>query len=408
MVHFGGQITFLALPLTAAIALNATPLEVGILTALESLPYPIFGLFAGVLVDRTRKLPLIIACDVGRGLALLAIPVCAWVGVLSMPILYVAGFLLGMLTVIGWPAYQVFMTERVGRDNLVEANAKIGVADSAAQLIGPGIAGALVQWLTAPIAIFLDAVSFFLSAWMLRGIPPRDTDAPKAAGGSVKAEIVEGLRAIWDNPTLRALVWAIAAWQIFRHAYIAIVVLFAARELGFSAGVVGIMFMTAGVGSLVSAGVVARLNARFGMGRTMLGGISGTGLAWLVMATAMGPPWVAALLFAGGMFLLDLCAMIFFINYLSIRQAATPARILGRITATMICLTVSSAPVGALAGGWIADNFGLRAAMLFCGVGTLLLGPVVARFSPISAMRELPRPQEPRTTASVADELAGN
>src|SRR5688572_16254804 len=164
MVHFGGQITFLALPLTAALVLNASPLEVGILTALEALPYPLFGLFAGVLVDRMKKLPLIIACDVGRGAALLAIPLCAWFGVLSMPVLYVAGFFVGLLTVIGWPAYQVFMTERVGRDNLVEANAKIGVADSAAQLIGPGIAGALVQWLTAPIAIFCDAVSFFVSA----------------------------------------------------------------------------------------------------------------------------------------------------------------------------------------------------------------------------------------------------
>ena len=152
IVHFGGQITFLALPLTAAIALNASPFEVGVMTALEALPYPLFGLFAG-LVDRARKLPLIIACDVGRGLALLAIPVCAWLDMLSMPVLYVVGFLLGLLTVTGCPAYQVFMTERVGRENLVEANAKIGVCDSAAQLIGPGIAGALIQWLTAPIAI---------------------------------------------------------------------------------------------------------------------------------------------------------------------------------------------------------------------------------------------------------------
>jgi MFS family permease len=407
MVHFGGQITFLALPLTAALALNASPLEVGILTALEALPYPLFGLFAGVIVDRTRKLPLIIACDVGRGLALLAIPVCAWFGVLSMPVLYVAGFLVGMLTVMGWPAYQVFMTERVGRDRLVEANAKIGVADSAAQLIGPGIAGALVQWLTAPIAIFLDAVSFFVSAWMLRGIPPRASDAPKAKATSVRAEIVEGLATIWHNRTLRAMVWAIATWQIFRHAYIAVVVLYAARELGFSAGMVGVLFMTAGVGSLAAAGVVAPLNARYGFGRTMLGGLGTTGIAWVVMGSAMGPAWVAGALFGGGMFLLDLGAMVFFINYLSLRQAATPDRILGRVTATMICLTVSTAPVGALSGGWIAEHLGLRAAMLFCGVGTLLLAPLIAWLSPVADMRELPAPQEPRAAASVAEELAG-
>jgi MFS family permease len=408
MVHFGGQITFLALPLTAAIVLDASPLEVGILTALEALPFPLFGLFAGVIVDRTRKLPLIIACDIGRGAALLAIPACAWLGVLSMPVLYVAGFFVGTLTVIGWPAYQVFMTERVGRERLVEANAKIGVADSAAQLIGPGIAGALVQWLTAPIAILLDAVSFFVSAWMLRGIPPRDSDAPKATARSVRAEIGEGLRTIWQNRTLRAMVWAIGTWQVFRHAYIAVVVVYAARELGFSAGMVGVLFMGAGVGSLAASGVVRPLNARFGMGPTMLAGVMIGGAAWVVMGSAMGPFWLAALLFGGGMVLLDLGLMIFFINYLALRQAVTPDRLLGRVTATMICLTVSTAPLGAIAGGWIAEHLGLRLAMMFCGVGALLLAPMIAWLSPLAGMRELPGPQEPRTTASVAEELAGD
>ena len=409
IVHFGGQITFLALPLTAALVLNASAFEVGVLTALEALPYPLFGLFAGVLVDRTRKLPVIIAADVGRGLALLAIPVCAWAGVLNMAILYVAGFMVGLLTVIGWPAYQVFMTERVGRENLVEANAKIGVADSAAQLVGPGIAGALIQWLTAPIAILLDAFSFFLSAWILRGIPPRESDVPKALPTrSVREEIREGLAAIWHNRTLRALVWSIGLWQVFRHAFIAIVVLFAARELGFSAGHVGVLFMTAGLGSLAAAGVTATLNKRFGMGPVMLGGIATTGVAWLVMGSAAGSFWVASVVFGAGLFMLDLGAMIFFINYLSVRQAVTPDRLLGRVTATMICLTVATAPFGGLAGGWIAEHYGLRIAMLLAGAGALILAPFVTWLSPLARMRELPGPQEPAATQSVAEEMAGD
>jgi MFS family permease len=408
MTHFGGQITFLALPLTAALLLNATPFEVGVLTALEALPFPLFGLFAGVIVDRTKKLPVIIASDVGRGLALLCVPLCAWMGVLSMPVLYAVGFTVGLGTVIGWPAYQVFMTERVGRENLVEANAKIGVADSAAQLVGPGLAGALIQLLTAPFAILLDAFSFFFSAWMLRGIPPRESDVPKGTPRTVKSEIREGLLTIWHNTTLRALVWAIGTWQIFRHAFIAIVVLFAARELGFSAGQVGLTFMAAGIGSLAAAALTAKLNARFGMGRTMLMGITGTGAAWIVMGCAMGPFWLAAIIFGLGMFLLDLTAMVFFINYLTLRQAVTPDRLLGRVTATMICLTVATAPLGGLAGGWIAEHYGLRAAMLFAGIGALVLGPVVTWFSPLARMHELPGPQEPGVPASVAEELAGD
>ena len=408
ITHFGGQITFLALPLTAALVLDASPFEVGVLTALEALPFPLFGLFSGVLVDRARKLPIIIAADVGRALALLAVPLCAWAGVLSMAVLYAVGFLVGTGTVMGWPAYQVFMTERVGRENLVEANAKIGVADSAAQLVGPGLAGALIQWLTAPFAILLDACSFALSAWMLRGIPARDSDRPKGKPRTVRSEIREGLLTIWQNRTLRALVWAIGTWQIFRHAFIAIVVLFGARELGFSAGHVGALFMTAGLGSLAAATLTRRLNARFGMGPTMLGGMTGTGIAWIVMGSATGPHWMASILFGGGLFLLDLGAMIFFINYLSLRQAVTPDRLLGRVTATMICLTVATAPLGGLLGGWIAEHHGLRAAILFAGIGALLLAPVVTWLSPLARMRELPGPQEPVATESVAEEMAGD
>ena len=406
LVHFGGQITFLALPLTAALVLNASPFEVGVLTALEALPYPLFGLFAGVLVDRTRKLPVIIACDIGRGLALAAIPVCAWFGMLSMAVLYIAGFLVGLLTVIGWPAYQVFMTERVGRENLVEANAKIGIADSAAQLIGPGIAGALVQWLTAPFAILMDAVSFFVSAWMLRGIPPAATDAPKAAPRAVLAEIREGLLTIWNIPVLRAMVWALGIWQVFRHAFIATVVLYATRELHFSAGLVGALFMGAGLGSLSAAGVVAHINKRFGIGSTMLWGLSGTGVAWLLMGSATGPQPLAFAMFAGGMFVLDLAAMIFFINYLSVRQGLTPDHLLGRVTATMISLTVSTAPLGGLLGGWIADHYSLRAAVLFAGAGALSLAPLMMWFSPVAKLRALPT-HEVQRAESAAEEMAG-
>jgi len=223
----------------------------------------------------------------------------------------------------------------------------------------------------------------------------------------VKGEIREGLLTIWHNRTLRALVWAIGLWQVFRHVFIAIVVLYAARELGFSAGHVGVMFMVAGLGSLAAAGVVAPLNARFGMGPVMLCGIVGTGIAWVVMGSATGPFWMASLLFGGGLFLLDLGAMIFFINYLTLRQAVTPDRLLGRVTATMICLTVSTAPLGGLLGGWVAQELGLRAAMLMAGLGALLLGPLVTWFSPLAKMRVMPGPQEPAATQSVAEEMAG-
>jgi MFS family permease len=406
ITHFGGQITFLALPLTAALLLDASAFEMGVLTALEAAPFPLFGLFAGVLIDRAPKLPMIIASDIARGAALLAVPLCAWMGVLSMGVLYATGFLVGLGTVVGWPAYQVFMTERVGRERLVEANAKIGISDSAAQLVGPGLAGALIQWLTAPFAILLDAASFFVSAWILRGIPPGEGDAPKVKPRSVATEIREGLAMIWRNATLRSLAWAIAVWQIFRHAYIAIVVLYAARELGFSAGHVGALWMLAGAGSLAAAGAVDALNRRLGFGATMLAGMLGTGVGWVVVGGAAGGPAAASAIFGAGLALVDFSGMVFFINYLTLRQAATPDALLGRVTATMICLTVATAPLGALAGGWIAEHAGLRATLLMAGAGAMGLVVLLAWVSPLLRLRSLAEAQAPRLPESVAEELA--
>ena len=406
ITHFGGQITFLALPLTAALLLDATPLEMGVLIALESVPFALFGLFAGVLVDRAPKLPIIVWSDIGRALALLVVPLCAWLGVLSMGVLYAVGFLIGTGSVLGWPAYQVFMTERVGRERLAEANAKIGISDSAAQLVGPGLAGALIQWLTAPFAILLDAFSFFLSAWILRGIPPDPRDAPKMRARSVGAEIREGLAEIWHNTTLRALAWSIAVWQVFRHAYFAIVVLFAARELGFSPGHLGALWMLAGLGTLAAAGAVEPLNRRLGFGPTMLLGILGTGVAWLIVAAASGGPIAATAILGVGLAALDFSGMVFFINYLTLRQAAAPDALRGRVIATMICLTVAAAPLGGLLGGWIAEHAGLRATLVFAGLGAMALVLLMAWISPLLRLRSLEQAQ-PRRVESVAEELAG-
>lgn len=391
ITHFGGQVTFLALPLTAALMLNASPFEMGILTAVEALPYTLFGLFTGVLVDRSRKLPLIIMADVGRGLALLAVPIAAWFGVLSMPVLYIVGFLVGVGGIVGWAAYQVFMTERVGRQNLVEANSRIALSDSSAQLIGPGLAGIFIHWLTAPFAILLDAMAFFASALMLKSIKAQASDAPKMPDKktTVWADAKEGLRLIRDNPVLRSLAWGLAFWQFLKHMYFAIVILFAARDLALSPGTIGLVWMMGGVGFLIASFGIQQFNARFGVGRVMLGGLFATGIAWLLIAFITQGSWAAAHL-SVAIFVLDLGAMLFFINYLTLRQSVTPDHLLGRVTSTMIFLSIAWAPLGSLAGGAMAEAFGLRTTIGVAGIGGLLLCVVLTKMSPLAAMHELP------------------
>ena len=145
ITSFGAQITNLALPLTAALLLNATPMQMGILVALETLPFALVSLHAGVLLDRVRKLPVIIFADIGRGLALLVIPIAAWFGSLSMEILFAVGFLCGVQNVVGGAAYQVLLAQMAGRKRLVEANAKVALGETSAALIGPGLAGGLIH-----------------------------------------------------------------------------------------------------------------------------------------------------------------------------------------------------------------------------------------------------------------------
>lgn len=396
ITHFGGQITFLALPLTAALLLSATPFQMGVLTALESAPFALFGLFAGVLVDRSRKLPLIIASDIGRGAVLLAVPLAAWTGLLSMPVLYVVGFLVGGGSVLGWAAYQVFMTERVGRENLVAANSKLALSDSSAQLVGPGLAGAAIHWLTAPIAILLDALAFFFSAWLLRGIPPRDSDAPRRREQrSVWQDIGEGLDQIRRTPILRSIAWGVAAWNFLRHMFLAIIILFATQELQLSAGSIGIAWMAGGLGCIAASFAARRMNLQRGIGEVMLGGVLLTGIAWGVMALAQAGSVFTALVLALGLLAYDFGGTLFFINYLSLRQAITPDHLLGRVISTMIFLTVLTGPLGSLLGGALAEWIGLRNTLWITAGSGALLGLLLMRVSPIAALRTLPHDGTP-------------
>src|SRR4029453_1070871 len=197
---------------TAALLLQATPLQMGILVALETLPFALVSLHAGVLIDRVRKLPVVIATNIARGFALLAIPAAAFGGILSIEILYVVGFFCGVQNVIGGAASQVLLPQLAGRNRLVEANAKIALGETSAALVGPGLAGGLIQLVTAPFAILLDAVTFLSSGLMLRRIRvPNDAPEP-GPRRSIGSEIHEGLALVWRNRTLLGLAWVAGVW----------------------------------------------------------------------------------------------------------------------------------------------------------------------------------------------------
>jgi MFS family permease len=390
VTSFGAQVTNLALPLTAALLLQATPLQMGILVALETLPFALVSLHTGVLLDRMRKLPVVIVSDVSRGAALLAIPIAAWGGWLSMEILYIVGFFCGVQNVVGGAAYQVLLAQMAGRKRLVEANAKITLGETSSALVGPGFAGALIHLLTAPFAILFDAVTFFLSALLLRRLRvPSDVVAP-VARGSVWAEIHEGLRLVWGNRTLWSLGLVAGAWQVLHHMQIAVLILFATRELQLSAGAIGVTYMAGGLGCVIAAASAEKLSSRLGIGPVIVMGLGLTAFAWQAFGFVHGGPRTAALGLAAAMFVFDFGAVLYGINYLALRQAITPDRLLGRMTATMRFLTVAGAPLGSLAGGALASAIGLRATLWVVGALGIALALAATAWSPVRAHRRLP------------------
>ena len=191
VTSFGGQITMLTLPLTAVILLDAKPTQMGTLVALEALPFSLFSLHAGVLIDRVRKLPIILVCEAVICLALLTVPVAALLDVLSMPLLYGVGFVLGTVFVFVGSAAQVYLTQLAGRERLIAANSLFIGAESTARLTGPGLAGLLIQWLSAPLAIFFDCLTFVAPLLLLtriRHVEPRPVPTDDASVGPRSAK----------------------------------------------------------------------------------------------------------------------------------------------------------------------------------------------------------------------------
>jgi len=376
LTHFGAQITLLALPICAVLLMHATPAQMGTLAALESLPFLMFGLPSGVLLDRCRRLPIMMCSDAMVATALASVPLAWWLDVLSIHWLYAVGFVLGTGYTVGGSAEQVFLTFVVGREGLVDAQAKFASTESAARLIGPGMAGGLVQLLGAPVAILCTVGGFVVSLWNLRRIRAREPQPPPSSTHPLQ-EIREGLGFVWQHRLLRTLAWTSGCWHLLFYGYMALHVLFATRVLGMAPGVMGTAQMLGGVGILAGSLLVKPLSNRYGTGRAILAGLCVSALGFALMplipVQLMGSARLSAIAYGLVVFLLDCGATLFFVPYIALRQRVTPDAVLGRMVATMRSLTVAAAPLGALLAGTLAERFSVRIGLVCVAAGALVL-----------------------------------
>jgi MFS family permease len=398
---FGGQVSMLALPLTAAVLLHAAPIQMGFLTAMETIPFVLFALPTGVWLDRVRKLPVYVIGELSVACTVATVPLAWWLGWLSIEWLYVVGFVIGAVNTTAGSAAQIVLTQIVPRTRLVEAHAKNALASSAAEVSGPGAAGALIKITGAPIALLADALLLMVSASILRGVQVRET--PSKKNPPFWPALREGIDFVRGHKLLRTMASCVGVWQMCSQAAAVVQILFATRRLGLSARGVGLSYVALGMGTVAASAIGHRLARRIGPGPTLVLGFGICGAAWLLLAMA---PLNAYGVVAYAMMLLmyGFGAVFIFINFLSMRQSVTPARMLGRMTSTMRWLILLPAGPGALIGGWLGEHFGLRAALVFAGVTALLLALSAWRLPVIRSVKILPSVQAEAVTPYASDQ----
>jgi MFS family permease len=390
--QFGTQVTFLALPLAAIVVLDASAFEVAVLGALEWTPWLLFSLPVGAWVDRVLRKPVLVVADVGRALVLLSVPLAYGFDALTIWQLYGVGFATGVLTVFFDVAYQSYLPSLVERDQLEEGNSKLEISRSGAQLAGPGFAGVLVDLVTAPVAILADAISFLVSALFLATIPREEAAVERPSEPTrLHVEILEGVRYVLTHPYLRPSMAFVAVSNFFGTVMFSILLVYAVRDLDLGPAAIGLIFALGNVGFLAGAALSTRISNRFGVGPTMVG--SAVLVGWPLLLVPLAPKNAAPPFLVAAYTLVGFGGVVYNVTGLSLMQAITPNRLLGRMNASRRFVVWGVIPLGSLAGGALATVIGLRPT-LFVGAigGCLAFVPIL--FSPVRSVMRIPQAED--------------
>jgi predicted MFS family arabinose efflux permease len=368
----GSRITREGLPLAALFTLNASAGQMGVLSAISSAAVFVFGLGAGVAVDRLKKRPLMIATDLGRAGLLALIPLAAYRHSLTMTALMIVAAAAGALTVLFDVAYQSYLPALVPPEELLESNRRLSFSSSAAEMLGPALTGVLVQTITAPLAILVEALSFLASALSVWVIRKPEVVRQSKRHVSLLSEASDGLRFIWAHPALRALLLRSGTAFLSMGLIFPLYLLNAVRVVHMSTSALGLAIALGGAGSLAGAYVAAGLSNRHGLGQTFFGTAVLIGCAQLLIPVSSQFPQIGFACLCVQQFAGDMVWTIYVINETTLRQLLAPERVIGRVNAAMQLASRGMLPFGALAGGFLADRIGI-AKTLFIGAAGVLL-----------------------------------
>lgn len=384
----GTQVTMLALPVIAVTLLEATPLQMGVLTALETAAFLLVGLPAGAWVDRWRRRRVLVTADLVRAAVLATLPVAYLTDLLTLGQLFVVAAVTGTATVFFDVAYQSYLPALVDPDQLVDGNGKLEASRAVAQVAGPGATGVLLRVLGAPLLIAVDAVSFLLSALLIGRIHRPDTVPDRASRRPLRTEIGEGLSFVVRHPLLRRIVACTGTANLFGAMTNALLVLYVIRSLGLSEATLGLVFSLGAVGGLLGAATAARFARRVGEGRSIpLSAVVCAAAGAFVPLAAVGAPVV---LLTTGWFVLSWSTVVYNVTQVSFRQRLCPPGLLGRMNASVRFIVYGTMPLGGLLGGVLGEWLGVLPALWIATAGGFAAClPVL--LSPLLSMRDLPR-----------------
>ncbi len=389
----GSQVTNLALPLAAMAIFGASAGQVGLLRFVELAPYLLLSLPFGVWVDRSRRRPVMIAANAGRMLLLAAVPVLAHFGALSIHGLIGVAALAGVLAVlfdVSWASYLPTLVRR--REQLVEANQKLGITQSTTDLAGPGLAGLLISAIGALPAMLLDAASYAVSTLTLLFIRSPEPLSPTVGPRSFSRELVEGVRFVFTNPVLRPLALIAPFTNFSLTAVSTVFLLDGVRVLGLTAAQIGLVFSASAAGALLGAVFSRPLMERFQPGPLYVVALTGLYGAPILLPLASGPRPVVLAVLVTGLLLSYLGSGLSNVIQLSLRQTHTPATLMGRMSAAFRTLLFGGGAVGGLAAGLLAQAVGDHRALWITAAGSAAMVVPIA-LSPVRRLRNPPTTQ---------------
>lgn len=393
---FGTAVTTVALPLVALITLDASTFEVGVVSAATVAAWLLFGLSAGVWVDRFPHRPLLIVCDAVRAVAILSVPVAAFFDVLSLPQLVIVAFVISVGSVFFDIGFQTYIPDVLDSSELIVANSRLQGSESVAQVGGPSLGGAIVGLVGAPATLVIDACSYVVSGFSVLAIRKPDAPVQEPSSTRMLTQIREGLSFVARDPVLRPLAIAATVLNMFGMAVETLVIVFLTRTLDLPTGLVGVLLASNGLGGVLGAFAAGPLSTRMGGARALrLAVIAGPLLALLIPTATRNATLV---LFAAGMVGIFGFTVVFSVIARTYRQLTTPPHLLGRVTATIRFVSWGVLPFGALLAGTLGEAFGTRTALWIVCVA-FLLTPLPILASPMRRARDIPQERAPSDDA---------